>query len=106
MVKRHNEEKAGQCTDMAEIRTEIDRIDREVISLLGERYAFVKAASQFKKSPDQVKAQSRFDSMLKERRVWAEEQGLSADLIEKMYRDLVSWFISEEMKHWTEQQPV
>ena len=61
---------------MSEIRTEIDRIDREVISLLGERYEFVKAASQFKKSPDQVKAQSRFDAMLKERRAWAEEQGV------------------------------
>ncbi|WP_026042421.1 chorismate mutase [Pantoea sp. A4] len=101
----NNEERANQCTDMTEIRAEIDRIDREVIALFGERYAFVKAASQFKKSPDQVKAQSRFDAMLKQRGVWAEEQGLSADLIQKIYGDLVNWFISEEMRHWAEQQP-
>jgi len=105
MIQNGNEKKASQCADMSEIRTEIDRIDRQVISLLGERYGFVKAASQFKKSPDQVKAQSRFDAMLKERRAWAEEQGLSSDLIEKIYRDLVAWFISEEMKHWEETQP-
>ena len=104
MIKKSSEGKAAQCTNMSEIRTEIDRIDREVISLLGERYEFVNAASQFKKSPDQVKAQSRFDAMLKERRVLAEEQGLSPDLIEKIYRDLVTWFISEEMKHWEEAQ--
>ena len=47
---------------------------------------------------------SPFDAMLKERRAWAEEQGLSSDLIEKIYRDLVTWFISEEMKHWEETQ--
>ncbi|MBK0004220.1 chorismate mutase [Erwinia sp. S38] len=105
MVQKICEKKATQCMDMSEIRTEIDRIDHEVISLLGERYEFVKAASQFKKSPDQVKAQSRFDTMLKERRTWAEEQGLSSDLIEKIYRDLVNWFIAEEMKHWEETQP-
>jgi isochorismate pyruvate lyase len=38
--------------------------------------------------------------MLQQRRVWAEEVGLSADAIEKMYRDLVSYFIDEEMKRW------
>lgn len=104
MVQKNSEKKASQCTDMAEIRTEIDRIDRKVITLLGERYTFVKAASQFKKSPDQVKAQSRFDAMLQERRAWAEEQELSSDLIEKIYRELVNWFISEEMKLWADKQ--
>lgn len=98
------ENKANQCTDMTSIRTEIDRIDKEVILLLGERYAYVKAASKFKKTPDQVKAKSRFEAMLKTRRSWAEEQGLSADLIENIYRDLVNWFITEEMKHWSESQ--
>lgn len=105
MIMNSHEERAIQCADMAEIRAEIDRIDRDVISLLGERYAFVKAASKFKTSRDQVKAQSRFNSMLQERRIWAEEQGLSSDLIEKIYRDLVTWFISEEMRRWEEEQP-
>jgi isochorismate pyruvate lyase len=38
--------------------------------------------------------------LLEQRRVWAEEDGLNADAIEKMYRDLVNHFIDEEMKHW------
>lgn len=104
MDKKGSEKRACHCTDMTEIRAEIDRIDRKVISLFGERYEFVKAASQFKKSPDQVKAQSRFDAMLQERRLWAEERGLNPDLIEKIYRDLVTWFISEEMKLWATKQ--
>jgi isochorismate pyruvate lyase len=38
--------------------------------------------------------------MLQQRRVWAEQQGLNADAIEKLYHDLVTHFIEEEMKHW------
>jgi isochorismate pyruvate lyase len=38
--------------------------------------------------------------MLEQCRIWAIEEGLSPDAIEKMYRDLVNHFINEEMSHW------
>ena len=38
--------------------------------------------------------------MLQQRRVWAEEEGLNPDVIEKIYRDLVTYFIDEEMSRW------
>lgn len=85
---------------MADIRAEIDRLDRQVVVLLGQRSAYVKAASKFKTSEATVKAPERFQAMLQQRRVWAEEEGLNADVIEKMYRDLVNHFINEETKHW------
>lgn len=88
------------CENMAEIRTEIDRLDRQVVKLLGERFAYVKAASKFKTSETSVKAPDRFQSMLVQRRTWAEEEGLNPDAIEKMYRDLVNYFIEAEMQHW------
>jgi isochorismate pyruvate lyase len=94
----------NQCEDMTDIRAEIDRLDRQVIELLGQRFAYVKAASKFKTSAAKVKAPERFQAMLEQRRVWAEEEGLSADAIEKMYRDLVNHFIEEEMKHWQQSQ--
>ena len=89
-----------QCTDMADIRAEIDRLDRKVIALLGQRFTYVKAAAKFKTSETTVKAPERLQTMLKQRRVWAEEAGLNADAIEKMYQDLVKHFIDQEMKHW------
>ncbi|WP_088892159.1 isochorismate lyase [Leptolyngbya ohadii] len=89
-----------QCENMVDIRAEIDRLDRQVVALLGQRFAYVKAASQFKLNESSVKAPERFQAMLEQRRVWAEEEGLNADAIEKMYRDLVNHFIDEEMKHW------
>jgi isochorismate pyruvate lyase len=38
--------------------------------------------------------------MLQQRRVWAEEEDLNPDAIEKLYQDLANHFIEEEMKHW------
>jgi isochorismate pyruvate lyase len=89
-----------QCESMTDIRAEIDRLDRQVVALLGQRFLYVKAASKFKTSETTVKAPERFQSLLQQRRVWAEEEGLNADVIEKMYRDLVNHFIEEEMKDW------
>lgn len=89
-----------ECESMIDIRAEIDQLDRQVVTLLGRRFTYVKAASKFKTSETSVKAPERFQSMLQQRRVWAEKEGLNPDAIEKMYKDLVNHFIEEEMKHW------
>jgi isochorismate pyruvate lyase len=94
----------NQCENMVDIRAEIDRLDRQVVALIGQRFAYVKAASKFKTSETTVKAPERFHAMLGQRRIWAEEEGLNADTIEKMYRDLVNHFIDEEMKHWKQSE--
>ncbi|MGK7912404.1 MAG: isochorismate lyase [Synechococcus sp.] len=89
-----------QCESLADIRAEIDRRDRQVIALLEERFAYVKAAAQYKRDATAVKAPDRFAAMLQQRRDWAADEGLSPDAIEKMYRDLVNHFIAAEMKQW------
>ncbi|MDF1782068.1 MAG: isochorismate lyase [Alcanivoracaceae bacterium] len=90
----------NDCSNMADIRAEIDRRDRDVVRLFGERFQYVKAAAKFKTSETSVRAPERFAAMLAERRQWAEEEGLSADVIEKLFRDLVEHFIAEEMARW------
>jgi isochorismate pyruvate lyase len=92
--------KPVECLDIQDIRKGIDTIDKNIIELLGYRIEYVKAASKFKTDETSVKAPERFAAMLVQRRKWAEEYGLSADVIEKMYRELVSYFINEELKHW------
>jgi isochorismate pyruvate lyase len=98
--ERENMKNPEECHNMTDIRTEIDFIDRQIIALLGKRFNYVKAASEFKTSETSVKAPDRLQSMLQQRRIWAEEEGLHPDAIEKMYRDLINHFIEEEMKHW------
>jgi isochorismate pyruvate lyase len=88
------------CENMDDIRIEIDALDKNIIAQLGERFKYVQAAAKFKTSQTSVRAPDRFAAMLITRREWAQQQGLNADAIEKMYTDLVNHFIQEEMKTW------
>ncbi len=85
---------------MTEIRFHIDAIDKQVIELLGTRATYVRGASKFKKDEAAVKAPERFKAMLLQRRDWAVAAKLNPDVIEKMYSDLVNYFISEELNDW------
>jgi isochorismate pyruvate lyase len=89
-----------QCISMADIREEIDLLDSMIIQLIGKRYQYVQAAAKFKTSETAVRAPERFKAMLLRRREWAQEQGLNPDVIEKLYSDLVNYFIREEMERW------
>lgn len=93
-----------ECTGLQDIRAEIDRLDREVIAALGQRFAYVKAAAKFKTSEASVKDSKRFLAMLEQRRKWAAAEGLNPDVIEKLYRDLVTHFIEEEWKQWQQEK--
>jgi isochorismate pyruvate lyase len=92
-----------ECRSLEEIRAEIDRLDRQVIAALAERFAYVKAIVRFKSDETSVRAPERFEAVMRERRRWAEEAGLSGEVIEKLYRDLVGYFLEEELKHWRRQ---
>ena len=90
----------NECQNMTDIRAEIDAIDHQVVTLIGKRAGYVAAASKFKTSETGVQAPERQRAMLQPRREWAEQEGLNPDVIEKMYRDLVAYFVSEEMDKW------
>jgi isochorismate pyruvate lyase len=89
-----------ECTDIHEIRSEIDRLDRQMLALLGERARYVTAATRFKTDEQAVKAPDRLAAMLARRRAWAEEEALSPDVVERVFRDLVAYFIEREMAEW------
>lgn len=88
------------CTGIEDIRRAIDALDREIVGLIGRRARYVEAAARFKTGESSVRASERQQAMLRERKIWAEEENLDPDMIEKMYRDLVSYFVNHEMKQW------
>ncbi|MBN1599101.1 MAG: chorismate mutase [Bacteroidales bacterium] len=90
---------ADKCTSIEEVRTAIDMLDKEIISLIRQRFDYVKEVVRFKK-PDKesIIAQNRFDEVIESRRTLALEFGLNPDVIEKLYRYLLNHFIEEEMK--------
>lgn len=87
----------AECTTIEEVRSEIDRIDRAIIEALGRRRGYVHAVMQFKRTAEDVHAQERQRQMLAVRRQWAEEQGLSAELVESLFRSVVNHFVAEEL---------
>jgi isochorismate pyruvate lyase len=90
---------ADRCTNIEEVRHAIDAIDEEVIQLLGRRLQYVKEIIKFKEPTEEsVVAQKRFDSVIESRRELACKNGLDQDLIERIYRELLNFFIAEEMK--------
>jgi isochorismate pyruvate lyase len=89
-----------ECASLAEVRAEIDRIDERVVALIAERAGYVRAAARFKTSESAVAAPERQRAMLEVRRHWAEREGVDPDLIERLYRDMVTYFVEHEKDHW------
>ena len=74
------------------------------MALLGQRGAYVKAASRYKTSEISVKAPDRLALMIEHRRMWAKEQQLDADFIEQLFVAITTYFISQEMTFWQERE--
>ena len=89
-----------ECASIEDVRHGIDALDREVIALLGHRARYVEVAAQFKTGESSVRAPERQRAVLQARRRWADEEGLSPEVIEELYRTLISHFIDRELGHW------
>jgi len=99
-MKRNTVLKANECQNMDDIRGQIDSIDKELISLISKRAQYVNKAAEFKKNETDVKAPKRVELMLKQRKVWAEEENINPNFIEKIFSEMVNFFINKEMQEW------
>ncbi len=86
-----------EVDSLAEAREAIDRIDAEIVRLLGNRAGYVRQVVNFKQTVEDVMAPQRYAEVMRRRREMATEAGLNPDVIEKMYKLLVDNFIQEEL---------
>ena len=93
-----------ECGSLEEIRAGMDALDREIIRILARRVAYVKAAAKFKTSSAAVAAPDRVQKVLDTRREWAIEAGLDGEVVRALYRDIVTYCVGEEKKHWEKSQ--
>ncbi len=87
-----------ECESLENVRENIDRIDREIVKLISERSNYVRQAARFKKTTDDVKAPNRVEQVIANKRAYAKEIGMDPDMIEKIYRTIISCFIDQELK--------
>ena len=89
-----------ECKNINDIREAIDNIDRQIVELIAKRSKYVHKAAQFKTSTETVKAEDRVLKMLLTRKQWAKENNLSEEFIADLYKNIINYFINEEMKKW------
>lgn len=87
---------AQDCTDMTEVRSEIDRIDSALVDLISERFAFVDRAWQLKTNPGEALVPWRIQQVIDRVRARAQERGLPPELAEAMWRQMIGWFVQYE----------
>lgn len=82
------------CNSIEEVRNNIDRTDRQIVTLLAERGGYVKQAARFKKTTDDVKAPQRVERVIAKVSELSQELGANPLLTEQVYRAMISGFIN------------
>ena len=89
------------CETLGEVRTNIDRIDREMIRLMAERGKYVGEAGRFKADPAAVSVPARVEAIIVKVKAIAEEDGLAPSVAERTYRTMIAAFEDYEREEWT-----
>lgn len=84
------------CTDMSEVRVEIDRLDAAIVDLMAERWGYVDRAWQLKSDPSEATVPWRIQQVIDRVKQRAEETGLPPSLVEALWRQLIGWGIQYE----------
>ena len=89
--------KPADCTTMAEVRAEIDRLDEDLVRLFAERAGYIDRAAEIKAVADlPARIDARVEQVVANVRRHAETYGLPPDLVEKLWRRLIDWSIARE----------
>ncbi|MFZ2108231.1 MAG: chorismate mutase [Roseiarcus sp.] len=89
------------CANLAEVRGNIDRIDRQIIQLMAERGKYVAEAGRFKADPAAVSAPARVEAIIVKVRKIASEDGLAETVAERTYRAMIAAFEDYEREEWS-----
>lgn len=95
----------AQCKDLAEVRENIDRLDRQIVPLLAERAGYVEQAAGFKPTKAAVVDTPRIEQIILKVRHLANEEGMDPDLVEHIYRSMIDAYIIHEAKVYKKIHP-
>jgi len=85
-----------QCETMADVRREVDRLDRELVDLLTQRQAMMNEAGRIKKNRNLVRDVPRIEQVVANVLAEAAKTGLSPAIAEPVWRLLIEKSIEHE----------
>ena len=86
----------ADCENMDEVRAEIDRLDLAILDLVAERFGYVDRAWQLKSRREEAVVPWRIQQVIDRVRARASERGVSPELAEALWRQMIGWFIQYE----------
>jgi len=89
---------AEQCADMAQIRDDVNAIDREIVRLLGRRLEYVRSAVRFKPDEESIRRPDHWERFFASRRAWGEQEGYDPEVIEAIYKRLYEYTVQVQLE--------
>lgn len=86
----------AQSASLAEVRDNIDRLDRQLVALIAERGAYVRQAAGFKKTAEEVPARQRVAQVMAKVDALAVELGADPAVVDATWRAMIAAFIDAE----------
>ena len=87
---------ARDCRSMPDIRREIDRIDRMLVSLLAERLTYIERAGHIKQERSTVRDEARINDVLSKVKASCLRDGFPFAIAEPVWRRLMDGCIAHE----------
>ncbi|WP_420143483.1 chorismate mutase [Sphingobium sp.] len=84
-------------TSMIEVRAGVDELDRQIVALLGQRFAHMRAAARIKPDRSAVRDEARKAQVIDQARAEAERIGAPGDIVADLWEQLVEASIAYEM---------
>lgn len=91
---------AAECRTMIDVREGVDALDRALVALLAERFAYMDAAARIKPNRDAVRDEARKAQVIANASAAARAAGLPENLAESLWETLVEASISHELGVW------
>ena len=88
--------KPADCRTMAEVRHGVDRLDEEIVDLLGERFRYMDAAARIKPNREAVRDEARKAEVIANVRRLAPGAGVDPETAAALYEQLVEASIAHE----------
>jgi isochorismate pyruvate lyase len=88
---------ADECQTMAHVRAGVDAVDAQIVALLGERFAYMRAAARIKTDRAAVRDEDRKASVIAAAKDAAREAGVPEPLVAAMWEMLVESSIAYEL---------
>jgi len=86
------------CLSMAEVRSEIDTLDRAIVALLADRLHYIDEAARLKQHRNQVRDEARIADVLAKVEAEARRLGANAGVLVETYRTLIEQSIAHELR--------